>query len=107
CTVRRTTLTAIRALIFSLSLFDQGRERRGGFQLIWALGMLFYGVAAGCEAIAGASGWSEPLYRTLYLNGAGLTAGWLGLGTTFLLGRTRFGYSFALCLFLAGLFTFL
>jgi hypothetical protein len=35
------------------------------------------------------------------------TAGWLGLGTAFLLGRTRFGYSFALCLFLAGLFTFL
>ena len=35
------------------------------------------------------------------------TAGWLGLGTAYLLGRTRFGYSFALCLFLAGLFTFL
>ena len=35
------------------------------------------------------------------------TAGWLGLGTAFLLGRTRFGYAFALCLFLAGLFTFL
>ena len=35
------------------------------------------------------------------------TAGWLGLGTAFLLGRTRFGFGFALCLFLAGLFTFL
>jgi hypothetical protein len=35
------------------------------------------------------------------------TAGWLGLGTAFLLSRTRFGYSVALCLFLAGLFTFL
>ena len=47
------------------------------------------------------------LYRTWYLTGAVWTAGWLGLGTAYLLGRTRFGYSFAACLFLAGLFTFL
>lgn len=100
-------LTAILALIFSVALFDQWRERRGGFQLIWAIGMLFYGIAAGSEALAGAGGWNEALYRTWYLTGAVWTAGWLGLGTAFLLGRTRFGYSFALCLFLAGLFTFL
>src|SRR4051794_36940645 len=100
-------LTSILALVFALALFDQWRERRGGFQLIWTIGMVFYGVGAGCEAIAGASGWNELLYRTWYLTGAVWTAGWLGLGTAFLLGRTRFGYSFALCLFLAGLFTFL
>ncbi len=56
--------------------------------------------------MAGASGWSEPLYRTWYLTGALWTAGWLGLGTAFLLGRTRFGYSFAAVLTLAGLATF-
>lgn len=100
-------VTALLALVFSIALFDQWRERRGGFQLIWAIGMLFYGVAAGCEALAAAGGWNEGLYRTWYLTGAVWTAGWLGLGTAFLLGRTRFGYSFALCLFLAGLFTFL
>jgi hypothetical protein len=101
------TLTSLFALAFAVALLDQWRERRHGFQLIWAIGMLFYGVAAGCEAVAAASGWGEPLYRTWYLTGAVWTAGWLGLGTAFLLGRTRFGYSFALCLFLAGLFTFL
>jgi hypothetical protein len=100
-------LTAILALVFSVALFDQWRERRGGFQLIWAIGMLFYGVAAGAEALAGIGGWNEALYRTWYLTGAVWTAGWLGLGTAFLLARTRFGYSVALCLFLAGLFTFL
>ena len=100
-------LTSILALVFALALFDQWRERRGGFQLIWAIGMVFYGVGAGCEAIAAASGWNEALYRTWYLTGAVWTAGWLGLGTAWLLGRTRFGYSFAACLFLAGLFTFL
>ena len=75
--------------------------------MIWAIGMLFYGVAAGCEALAGIGGWNEALYRTWYLTGAVWTAGWLGLGTAFLLGRTRFGYSFALCLVLAGIFTLL
>lgn len=100
-------LTSILALTFSAALLDQWRERRGGFQLIWGLGMLFYGIAAGAEALAGIGGWNEALYRAWYLTGAVWTAGWLGLGTAFLLGRTRFGYSFALCLFLAGLFTFL
>ncbi len=100
-------ITSILALVFAVALFDQWRERRGGFQLIWTFGMLFYGIGAGCEALAAISGWNEILYRTWYLTGAVWTAGWLGLGTAFLLGRTRFGYSFALCLFLAGLFTFL
>ena len=100
-------VTAVLALAFSIALFDQWRERRHGFQLIWAIGMLFYGIASGCEALAGAGGWSEPLYRTWYLSGAVWTAGWLGLGTAFLLGRTRFGYTFAFCLLLAGIFTVL
>ena len=105
--VAMPALTSLLALVFSLALFDQWRERRGGFQLIWGIGMLFYGIAAGVEALAASGGWNEVLYRTWYLTGAVWTAGWLGLGTAYLLGRTRFGYSFALCLFLAGLFTFL
>lgn len=106
-TVLLPALTSALALLFSVALFDQWRERRGGFQLIWAMGMLFYGVAAGCEALAGAGGWNETLYRTWYLTGAIWTAGWLGLGTAFLLGKTRFGYTFAACLLVAGVFTLL
>ncbi|HEY8800137.1 MAG TPA: hypothetical protein VIM20_06010, partial [Candidatus Limnocylindrales bacterium] len=99
--------TSVLALVFAVALFDQWRERRQGFQLIWAMGMAFFGIASGCEAIAAASGWSETLYRTWYLTGAVWTAGWLGLGTAFLLGRTRFGYTFAVCLLLASVFTLL
>jgi hypothetical protein len=99
--------TSILALVFAVALFDQWRERRQGFQLIWAIGMAFFGIASGCEAIAAAGGWNEALYRTWYLTGAVWTAGWLGLGTAFLLGRTRFGYTFAACLLLAGVFTLL
>ena len=99
--------TSILAFLFGIALFDQWRTRHRAYQLVWAIGMIFFGVASGCEAMAAASGWNEPLYRAWYLTGAVWTAGWLGLGTAFLLGRTRFGYTFAVCLFLAGLFTFL
>jgi hypothetical protein len=100
-------LTSLLALVLALMLLEQWRERRHTFQLVWAIGMLFFGIASGCEALAEAGHWSEALYRTWYLTGAVWTAGWLGLGTAFLLGRTRFGYAFAFTLFLAGLFTFL
>jgi hypothetical protein len=100
-------LTALLALVFAVALLDQWLERRRGYQLIWAAGMLFFAVASGCETLAAAGGWNETLYRTWYLTGAVWTAGWLGLGSAFLLARTRFGYAVAACLFLAGLFTFL
>jgi len=100
-------LTSVLALVMAIALLDQWRERRQPFQLVWAMGMGFYGIAAGCEAIAAAAGWNELLYRTWYLTGAVLTAGWLGLGTALLLSRTRFGYAVAISIFLAGLFTLL
>jgi hypothetical protein len=106
-TVILPALTSLLALLFSLALLDQWRERHGAYQLIWAAGMLFFAVASGCEALAGAGGWNESLYRIWYLTGAAWTAGWLGLGTAFLLARTRFGYTFAVCLVLAGVFTLL
>ena len=95
------------SFVFAATLLDQWRERRRPYQLIWAIGMLWYGLSAGTEFLGGAFGWSEPLYRLWYLIGAVWVAGWLGLGTVYLLGRTRFGYAFALCLGLAGLFTYL
>jgi hypothetical protein len=96
-------MTSVLALVFALMLVDQWRERRHGFQLVWALGMLWYGLGSGAEALAAAGGWNEALYRTWYLTGAVWTAAWLGLGTAFLLGRTRFGYTYAILLLLSGL----
>ena len=99
--------SSLLSFAFFVFLIDQWRERRRSYQLIWAIGMLWYAVSAGTEFLGGAYGWSEPLYRAWYLIGAIWVAGWLGLGTVFLLGRTRFGYAFAVALGLAGLFTYL
>jgi hypothetical protein len=95
------------SLVFAALLLEQWRTRRRAYQLAWAMGMLWYGLSAGTEFLGGALGWSEPLYRAWYLIGAIWVAAWLGLGTVFLLARTRFGYAFAVSLFFAGLFTLL
>jgi len=106
-TIVLPAVTALLALVFAVALLDQWRERRRPYQLVWAIGMAMFAIASGCEALAGAGGWNEGLYRTWYLTGAVLTAGWLGLGTAYLLARTRFGYTYALCLALSGIFTVL
>jgi hypothetical protein len=97
--------SSLLSFVFFALLVDQWRERRRSYQAVWAIGMLWYGLSAGTEFLGGAFGWSEPLYRAWYLIGAIWVAGWLGLGTVLLLGKTRFGYAFAGSLFLAGLFT--
>ena len=99
--------SSLLSFAFAVLLVDQWRVRRRPYQLIWALGMLWYGLSAGTEFLGGAFGWSDPLYRAWYLIGAIWVAGWLGLGTAFLLAKTRFGYAFAASLLLAGLFTYL
>jgi hypothetical protein len=100
-------LSSALSFVFALFLLDQWLERRRPYQLVWMLGMAWFGISAGTEFLGGAMGWSEPLYRAWYLFGAVYVAAWLGLGTMFLLGRTRFGYAAAGSVLLAGLFTVL
>ncbi|HYM84243.1 MAG TPA: hypothetical protein VEY67_08855 [Candidatus Dormibacteraeota bacterium] len=99
--------SSLVSFVFAYLLYEQWRDRRRPYQLIWMLGMLWYGISAGTEALGGAIGWGAGLYRAWYLIGAVYVAGWLGLGTVYLLARTRFGYCYALSLLLAGLFTYL
>jgi hypothetical protein len=101
------TLTAVLAFVMAVALLDQWRERRRPYQLAWAAGSLFFGLASACEAIAAANGWNTTLFRVWYLTGAVLNVGWFGLGTAMLLGRTRFGYAYAVLVALAGVFTVL
>jgi hypothetical protein len=80
------------SFVFAGLVLDQWWQRRHAFQLVWAVGLLWYGISAGTEFWGSAFGWSEPLYRTWYLIGALYVPPYLGLGTIYLLSKTRFGY---------------
>ena len=94
---------AILSLVFAAMVGDQWLRRRQPYQLVWTIGLIFYGVASGVDFLAAAGGWNEGLYRVWYLAGAFGGAAYLGLGTIFLLNRTRFGYFVAFLLAGSGL----
>jgi hypothetical protein len=97
-------LSSAASFVFAGLVFAQWLQRRRSFQLVWTIGLLWYGISAGTELIGSAFGWSEPLYRTWYLIGAFFVAAYLGMGTVYLLAKTRFGYFVAVTLLLGGLF---
>lgn len=100
-------LSSALSFVFAAFVGDQWLRRRQPYQLVWTIGLLWYGISAGTEFLGGAFGWNEPLYRTWYLVGAFGVAAYLGLGTIYLLNRTRFGYFVAVSFLLAGLFSWL
>jgi hypothetical protein len=96
-------LTSVLAFAFAVLVFDQWLRRRRAYQLVWTIGLAWYGIAAGAEFVGGAFGWNEALYRSWYLFGALGVAAFLGLGTIYLLNRTRFGYFVAFSVLVGGL----
>jgi hypothetical protein len=99
--------SSVLSFAFAAMVFDQWWQRRKAFQLVWAIGLLWYGISAGCEFIGGAFGWSEPLYRAWYLIGAFFVAAYLGAGTIYLLSKTRFGYFAGATVLIGGLLSLL
>ena len=97
-------LSSLTSFVFFGLVGAQWLQRRRAFQLVWTIGLLWYGISAGTEFLGSAFGWSEPLYRAWYLIGAFFVAAYLGMGTIYLLARTRFGYFVATTLLLGGLF---
>jgi hypothetical protein len=100
-------LSSALSFVFAALVADQWLRRRQPYQLVWTLGLLWYGISAGTEFVGSAFGWNEALYRGWYLIGAFGVAAYLGLGTVYLLNRTRFGYFVAASFALAGLFSYL
>ena len=84
--------SSLLSFVFAAMVVDQWVQRRQAFQLVWAIGLLWYGISAGCEFVGSAFGWNEALYRAWYLIGALFVAAYLGAGTVYLLSKTRFGY---------------
>lgn len=96
--------SSVLSFAFAAMVFDQWRQRRRSFQLVWAVGLLWFGVAAGCEFLGSAFGWNETLYRVWYLIGALFVAAYLGAGTIYLLVKTNFGYFAGATVIIGGAF---
>jgi hypothetical protein len=97
-----TSLTAPLALTFAGLMARRFVTRRQPYYLVWCLGMLWYAIATGSEAIGAVNGWSLPLYKAWYLSGAIGVAAYLGVGTLFLHRDAPFGSLAVICVLGAG-----
>lgn len=82
-------ITCIISFIFAVTVLDQYFARRKSFQLLWAIGLFMYSIAAFTEFYAGMYGVTEIILRLWYLVGAILVAAYMGMGTLYLLMRRR------------------
>lgn len=99
-------VSSLLSFIFAVLVFDQWLHRHRMHQLVWTVGLLFYGISAGTEFLGGAFGWNLVLYQWWYLIGAIGVAAYLGLGTVYLLSRTGFAWFAAAILASSGLIAF-
>ena len=81
--------TAALGFVYVALLVRQWMERRKPHQLAWAVGFLFYAVAAVMEAVSESTGaWDPTVYRVYIVLAASLV-GFLGLGTLYLVTKKR------------------
>lgn len=79
-------LSTIVTFVFTVLVYNRYRQRGGTHLLLWAIGLLFYGLGTLGEVILGLT-FSVFVLKLWYLMGAMLTAAWLGMGTVHLLIR--------------------
>ena len=91
------TVTSLLAFTFAFVLLRRYATRRQPYYLVWTLGLLWYALASGSEALGGASGWNSALYRLWYLTGAIGVAAYLGAGTLYLHRDPPFGSLTVVC----------
>ena len=83
-------LSTLVTFAFTIAVYTRYRQRGGIYLLLWALGLLFYGLGTLSEVILSLT-FNAFVLKIWYLTGAMLTAAWLGMGTVHLLirkGRT-------------------
>lgn len=79
-------LSTIVTFAFTVAVFNRYRQRGGRYLLLWAIGLLLYGLGTLSEVILSLT-FNVNVLKLWYLTGAMLTAAWLGMGTVHLLIR--------------------
>lgn len=88
-------LAALAAFVAALFILDQHLHRPRPYKLMWAIGLLCYGLAAGAACLGSAGHWNIVEYKVWYYFGGLLTAIYLGLGSFYLLGPRRLANALA------------
>lgn len=96
--------SSLISFIFAGVVLQRYFKRRGEHLLVWAVGLVFYGIGGFSEGYFGAFGWNPVIYRLWYLFGAILVAAWLGQGTLFLLAKKRWALGTLAVLVVGSLF---
>jgi hypothetical protein len=91
------SLTSLLAFAFAALMAQRFATRRHAYYAVWSLGLLWYALATGSEALGGAFGWSTSLYRVWYLTGAIGVAAYLGAGVLYLHRDAPFGSLAVIC----------
>lgn len=79
-------LSTIITFAFVAAVFTRYRQRGGTHLLLWAVGLLFYGLGTLSEVILSLT-FNVFVLKIWYITGAMLTAAWLGQGSVHLLIR--------------------
>src|SRR5512142_3202438 len=79
-------LSTVVTFAFTVAVYNRYRQRGGTHLLLWAIGLLLYGIGTLSEVILGLT-FNVFVLKIWYLTGAMLTAAWLGMGTVHLLIR--------------------
>ncbi len=79
-------LSTIITFAFVVAVYNRYRQRGGIHLLLWAVGLLLYGLGTLSEVILSLT-FNVIVLKIWYLTGAMLTAAWLGMGTVHLLIR--------------------
>ncbi len=83
-------LASVVSFVFALAVLDQFLLARRDHLLFWAVGLFAWSAGTFAEFLAGAFGPGALSFRLWYLNGAVVTAAWLGMGSLAMLaGRRR------------------
>jgi hypothetical protein len=97
-------VSSVVSFLFAFLILKRYWKRRGLHQLLWGIGMVFYGLGGFCEAYYGALGWNPLVFRLWYLFGAILVAAWLGQGTVYLLAKPRWAHTLMILLAVGSLY---
>ncbi len=92
-------VTTVFSLAFAGALLRRWLAKgRGPHLLVWAIGVLVYGVGTFTEAFTSVFGWREGVFRAWYVSGALLGGAPLAQGTVYLLLPRRTAHVLTACL---------